>query len=492
MLRASNKINRWIAILLCGIGACGVPDAFPQTEAAPVPPPRVQTVRESEFRFRWTNPAVHRAPAAETIEAQQQEEAEVSILKPLQRTLHDFFRTGPLQLRGALSLGYEVSKVDAAAQTTSNSSSGGSFVASPSALLTFSKELGPVDVGLAYSASYLYYSDSTGSSASDPTESGLNQALRLDTGIAGLRSSLQNTVSAFAGTGEDIQTGAQTERFSISEGLNTTYQLTEFTQLAAVTSALYQTRKNDDFAVDEESVRYSAAVLANYFWTGKTTLHVELGAGAESRTIQTQQADDNSVTYLQFLVGAKYVPTGKLSLDLGVGVSARSGSLTGRDSDEGIRPAFRLGIEWVPTEKTAVALNFGYEGADIAPQFSLAVRWEPRLNTSVGLSIYQRSGISEFDSGNDEVYRGALVSLQQRFFSRIAFGLSTGIEQIDRTDTGSPVDSNNNDPYTFLAASASWSLREWASLEVYYRTSTGGSGTRAAETRGGIRLNLIF
>lgn len=467
-------------IVLAAWAIC-LPRAGAQTGTT-APPPRVQTVREAEFRSRWANPSVDRVPARETTR-EQVPGTEATVRSPLRRTLTDLFRTGPLQIRGGLGLGYEITRTE---RQTTQSSSGGAFVASPFTLLTYIREIGAIDLSAAYSAGYLYYSGSTGGQSS--SESGLNQALRVDASVPGLRSSLRNSLAATAGGGRDIDTGAQTRRVTLSEAINGTYQLTEFTQLGALASVGYQSQSRDDTGADDRSTRYAATGSASYFWTGKTTLHTEVGAGAETRSVSAQTTTDFTATYVQFLTGARYAPTGKLVLDLSVGVTARTGGITSRQSAEGVSPAFRLNADWIPTEKIASSLYFGLEGADIAPQFSLAVNWQPRLNTGLTLSVYQRSGITQFDTGSDEVTRGALVALSQRFISEIDLSLSTGLESRRRsTGSGTP----DEEPFTFVAASLGWTITRSTVLELFYRVSTGGSAF-GGETRAGIRLNLTF
>ncbi len=460
-----------------------VPDIGGAQEPATAPPPLVQTVREAEFRSRWLNPSVDRVSAAETATALR-EAAASDAAGRLRSTLHDFFKNGPLQLRGSVTVGWET------ATNRENRDSGrseSSFFGGLSSLAAYTRAIGPWDLDGAYSVGFRYYADpnysGTGRGGND-----LTQALRLEAGTAGLRSTLRNSFSATSGSGRDIQAGDERSRLTISDRLSLGYQLTEFTALSATVSGRHYQLSGGERATDESGTAAAAALRATYFWTGKTTLNAEAGTGYATR----EGVDPSTGSYLQALAGVGYVPTAKLSLGLRAGVALREVS-EGRDAGgSGLRPVFQFATVWVPTEKTAASLTLELLGNDLAPQLALAVRWQPRVNTGVQVSVYQRSGFSEFDLESDELSRGVLLAVNQRLLSKIALGLSGGVELTERARDER---AGGSEPYYFFAATAAWSLTPASSLETYYRISTDRGASPAGrewETRAGIQLSLTY
>ena len=351
-------------------------------------------------------------------------------------------------------------------------------------------------VSFRYSAGYLRYLDQNFSPAGG-TAGGLSQTAGLDVARRGSRLAFRLGASANSGSGYDIERNRQTDRTSFAEAFSTDYALTTFTRIGASLNAAHETYSNGGIGTDDSQNRWSALLFGEYVVSGKTQMRLEFGVGQESQISGEITSRDRS--YYQGLLRVKYQPSDKLTLTpaLGFGVLTQSGqaSLLDRNSD-GFRTLYSLGVDYTPTEKTAIRLFLGTEGASVQPELSLAVVWNPRANTLVNLSVYQQSGLSTIAVIPDRTRRGALLSLQQHLFQRIDTGLSIGWEKEEWNDSNAPGAGATLDPYYFAAATFAWELNPWLTWQAQSRISSGRSSTAAqnkgAESRASVSFRLTF
>ena len=451
----------------------------------------VSTVREVEFRSRWANYHVDQPRAGRTLDegmVSGEAESERGVV-PVLRSL---FRTGPIVLRGSVTSGWEYSN-EHLNTPQSRATSESSLFTAPSIAASYDREVGPWTVSFRYSAGYLRYLDQNYSPAGG-SAGGLSQTGALDVARQGSRLAFRLGVSASSGSGYDIERNAQTDRTSFAEALSADYSLTEFTRVGATLNAAREDYSNGGIGTDDSQTRWAGSIHGEYVLSGKTAMRLEFGVGQESQITGDITSRDRS--YSQDLLRVTYQPTAKLTLTpaLGFGILQQTGQIS--QTPDGFRALYSLGVDYTPTEKTAVRLFVGVEGASVQPEFSLAVAWRPRENTLVNLSVYQQSGLSTIAVIPDRTRRGALASVQQHLFQKMDAGLSIGWEQEEFNDRNAPGAAANPDPYYFLAASLSWEFNSWLTWEAQSRFSSGrGSAAaqnNAAETRASASFRLTF
>lgn len=447
----------------------------------------VSTVREVEFRSRWSNYHVDR-PRAEAPPEAGEAEPEHG-LGPMLRSL---FRTGPVVIRGSVTSGWEYSN-EQINTALSRATSESSFFTAPAVAVSYDREVGPWKVSFRYSAGYLRYLDRNFSPAGG-TAGGLSQTGALDVIRQGSRLAFRLGLSASSGSGYDIERNGQTDRTSYAEALSADYSLTEFTRIGASLNAARETYSRPGIGTEDSQQRWASAMFGEYVLSGKTAMRLEFGVGQESQLTGEVTSRDRS--YFQGLFRARYQPTAKLTLTpaIGFGVLEQTGQI-GR-TPNGFRGLYSLGADYTPTDKTAVRLFLGIEGASVQPELSLAILWRPRENTLLNLSVYQQSGLSTIAAIPDRTRRGALATVQQQLFTKIKAGLSLGWEQEEFNDSDAAGAGSNPDPYYFLATSLAWEFNSWLTWEAQTRFSSGRDSSAAqndgTETRGSVSFRLTF
>lgn len=447
----------------------------------------VSTVRELEFRSRWSNynadtPQVERTTARVNPETG---EAETGIAPKLR----SFFRTGPVALRASLTNGWEYSSGgNYLAQNQSRSRS--SFFTAPTVLAAYDREVGPWAASFRYSAGYLHYLDESYASNGGATSGGLSQTAGLSVARRGSRLTFRTEASASSGSGFDIERSQQTERTTIAGSITADYSFTEFTRAGATLIGKYQSYTGQSGGFDDTLSQWASTLFAESILTGKTGLRFELGTGQESQISGNITTRDRS--YFQGLVRMNYQPTGKLTFTpaIGFGIIDETGQTT--NTQDGFRALYSAAIDYVPTEKTAIRLFFGLEGTSSKPEISLAINWRPRENTRFNLSIYQQTGFSTILDTEERTRRGALLTGQQRLFSRLTLGVGAGWEQEEAIETNLP----DTDPYYFFATTLGWEINSWLIWQAQYRHASGrgGSfnGSSITETRASTSFQLTF
>lgn len=531
------------ARLLAGVAMAGAPLAA-QT---------VTTVRETEFRSRWVDQQVDR-PQIEVGPQIPLRDAEGDFGGGVTDTIHTLFRTGPVVFRANLNAGFEYTSQQANANFTSQPSTT-SFFAAPTVAAFYDREVGPWTVSARYSVGYIYYFDRNyvaaggnpgtpdttttvvvepertvlvrdrsrdtvefvngirvvrpgfrteriaevtdeqvipGQEARAPEDAIPSQSAGLDFRLTLSRLTIRSSGGAAFGSGFDTNRGGNQDRLTLNESLSADYQLTEYTRAGVLLSGSYESNAALGSEASDVFSRVSGSFYTDYFFTGKTRLRFELGAGQETREFASGETEER--TFSQGQVRANYVPTDKLALEasIGLGVSETTGVTT--VDDDGIRNIYSLTVNYRPTAKINVRMYLGLEATATEPEFSLAAGWSPRDTTTFSLSAYQLSGVSTLSFSQNRISRGFLASAQQRFLQRGTFAVSGGWEEYE--DLTTTAAATELEPYSFYGVSLSYEFSRWMALEALYRSSSqatsfaGAGGGR--ETRASLSLRLTF
>jgi hypothetical protein len=452
--------------------------------------PTITTVRENEFRSRWADYQVDRPPstASDTTDNDQSG----GLLSAFGRTFNDYFRTGPLQLRADLSLGWEFTNEKILRLENPHGSENSAFVG-PAIAAFYNVESGPVTISARYSIGYIYYLDQS-YLAADHNGGILSQTAGLDLSYAGSRATLRSSTSGSEGDGTDIESGAFRNRVSGGELVDTSYLVTDFTQVGASAGISDASYSGGGVAATSDFTA-TGTLFGDYVITGKSRLRLELGAGDEQQDAGAGNSTDR--TYEQALLKVNYVPSDKLTLDVGagVGVQQASGAYV---ADVGTHPVYTINARYVPTEKTSATLHFGYEGADLKPDFSLQVQWQPRPNTTVGFSAYQNNNFSTYVLAQNVTTRGVLATIQQKLYEKVELDLAGGGEETVgyAGNTSTTVTPNATAPYYFGSIALLWQFNQSFALQSYYRGYSGQVGATntglGLQSRASISLRLTF
>ena len=213
------------------------------------------------------------------------------------------------------------------------------------------------------------------------------------------------------------------DRLALSETLDGSYLLTDFTRLGATGSLAYYSYAGGG-VTDTDDLSVGSTFYGEYTITGKSRLRLELGFGDDHQSTGSAGASDRS--YEQALLKVNYVPSEKLSFDVGLGVGIQQDSgVVGQTS--GAHPVYTIDARYTPTEKISASLHFGYEGADVEPDFSLldqmaATPQHHRRPLGVPEQRFLHlPGISQ-----NLTTRGILATIQQKFFEKVEIDLGGG------------------------------------------------------------------
>ncbi len=447
----------------------------------PVGAQTVSTVRESEFRSRWTDYQVDRAK-------EKQKENETLTTADY---ISKFTQFGPLEFHGGLSSGWEYSnenyQINSNRQTTSTS-----FFLAPSLLAFYKKDIGTWSLDAQYSVGWLYYLDPNyvGSSGDITTSQTANLSLlRMND-----RVTIRSTTGASSGTGFDIERGQNTDRLSVSETFTVEYQLTDYMRTGVSGSVNYDSYSSVDGngTQDNENIRYSGSVFVDNFWTDKTAYRLEISSGGDTQ----KNGGVNGIerTYSQAVIRVNWGPTSKLAFTGSLGAGVRDQNQDSNSNQTGLRTVFSLTTVYTPSEKTSARLYFGVEGSASLPEFSLALNWHPREFTFVELSIYQQTGVTSLNTFDERLSKGVLGSFRQRLFSRLDGSISAGYEQNATVINGDV--ANEEDPYYFLSLALGWKINDYLNWQGTIRTSTrqnvSGISGSGEQTRASLSLSLTF
>lgn len=443
----------------------------------------VSTVREAEFRSRWTDFQVDK------IKAKAREDGAPDAPQTTQDFISRYTQFGPLEFHGGITAGWEYSNEQYQLNDRKNVSNTSFFLA-PSLVAIYEKELGSWTAAARYSVGWLYYLDPnySGSNGDITTSQTANLSLLRDNE----RLTVRSLTNASSGTGFDIERGAATDRVSVNESFSAEYQLAEFLR-TGISSNLgfdqYSTPGSGGGGGnlgDTASYRYAIAAFVDNFLTEKTAYRLELSAGSDVQENSTTSTDR---TYAQGIVRINWGPTAKLAFTGSLGLGVRDQTQTTSNNQNGLRSVYSLTTVYTPSEKTSIRLYLGIEGASSQPEFTLAANWHPREFTFLEMSVYQQTGLSNFTVTDERLSKGFLLSFRQRFFARIDTTLSGGYEQNATIIDGSP--SKTEDPYYFISLGLGWQLNQYLSFQSQVRTST-RRNVGVSTTSGGQQSRISF
>jgi hypothetical protein len=446
----------------------------------------VSTVRDAEFRSRWTNYQVDRT--RDTADAANEPTSNADFIAR-------FTRFGPLEIHGGLSTGWEYSNEQYQNIDQANPSDTSFFIA-PSLLLTYEKELGTWDLSARYSIGWLYYLDPNYRASNGDIST--SQTANLSLLRVNDRITIRSTTNASSGTGFDIERSQSTDRITASESFSVEYQSTDYIRVGVSGNYSYDSFSvpgnlaNSQGSPDNSTQRYAGSLYLDNFWTDKTAYRFELSAGGDTQKIGS--ATGNERTFAQGILRVNYGATSKIAFTLSAGLGVRNESQNTGNSNDGLRAVYSLTTVYTPSEKTSIRLFLGTEGSSSQPELTLALNWHPREKTFFDLSIYQQTGLATFEASNERLSRGILATFRQGFFSRFDTSLSAGYEQNASIVDGSVGDSN--DPYTFVALALGWKINDYLNWQTQLRTSSrknsAGNTSNSQQNRASMSLSLTF
>ena len=251
----------------------------------------MSTVREVEFRSRWSNYHVDQPRVEAAVDSQ------VLSVDPVENevnhVMRSLLRTGSVILRGSLTTGWETSS--RTLQATRHRDPGSSLFIAPALAASYDREVGAWTVSFRYSAGYLRYLD--GSYSSDGAgagqgSNGTSQTAALDIGRQGSRLAVRSNAYASSGSGYDIERNGQIKRTVFGEGLLAEYALTEFLHAGFTGATSHETYTTGGLGADTTVNRWAGAVYGECILTGKTTVRAEFGTGHDSQLAGQQSAFD--------------------------------------------------------------------------------------------------------------------------------------------------------------------------------------------------------
>lgn len=466
-------------------------------------PPLPMTVSDAVFRSRWIGVQVdsgHKHSAAGMLGLQ----AEPGLFAPLENfanTLRDGLTLGPLELHPGVAFGWEYSNVNSTFQPTSSSNSNSFFIA-PNLAFRYRREIGNWSVNAAYGGGFNYYLNPayTAAGTSNQRNPFFNTA-SIGIGYLATRQKIDLQLLGAYGTGLNVITGENTTTADLSANLHWEYMLTPFSNIGV--HAGYSTSLNDFLGVSNTNTNAdqsssSAAAYADWVVTDKTRLRFELSAGQDTQSLTQQSQATRS--YGQAMLSLKYKFTDKLDVDGGLGARYVKDPHTTDPKYVGLLPSAFLRGTYRPTEKTGISAGISLLGNDIRPNYNVAAFWQPRTNTSLGLSVYQGQGFSYTVAEQFQISRGAVVSINQKFFSKMDVGLSAGWQQTENLSLSqkgtAEQESGSTSSYGFTTATLQWNFADWAYWQGQFYYASGNNNTTVGEnnpeTRVTISFNLTF
>ena len=475
----------------------------------------VLTVREAEFRSRWTGPQEDRAdkpqyfePDGGLTEKEAGESAPGQTLATLSENmdrLADNFRRrlhfGPLELSLGVNSGWEYSSQSSTGET-SNSADRSSFFSSPTIAIRYEREIGPWSVAARFASGYTYYFNQDYTAAGQGGQRNpLSMTTGIDIGYNSTRLTLSLSASASTGSGYDIITGSNNWQTSASTSLSARYIITDSISTGAAASISYSKISDAQVATGQtaqpnsNTLNVGVSTFVDYLLTPKTNLRFILSAGEDLQTLQNGADEGRRFADSMLMVTYQIAP--KFSVDAGGGVGYVADQDIANPESVGFRPVYNLGISYTPTEKTYFKTSYSFQGTDIRPNFSLVAGWNARQKTRLSLSVYQNQGFSNLSTDQYNVTRGVLATISQTLIKGISLSLSGGYEQsqyVALSSTENTTATEGPPDYFLTSATISWRLREWASWQntMMVTSGQGNSSSNELQTRFSSSLNLNF
>lgn len=487
-----------------------------------------QTVGEAVFRSQWVGPQADRV-----IDESAFATDGVQPVTDWASKLHKGLYIGSLRIVTGLGAGWEYSNRSYGNSTTNQSATSSPYFA-PSLGLDYTRDFGPLALSLGYGGGLVYYLNPDYTSAQSGNQRNpFNQSFRLRLGHTGKRHEANLRATAALGQGENIEAGANTTTLNAQLAGDWSYLLNEFVSLGLYAAGDTQiTRYGDDNNSGGDAFNLRLGSAADWLYSGKTTLGVRgnltysqqsiLGtsvtAPPPAPVVDPATTTTNTSTVVvplppptyttntttsrqaaELLLTAKHSLTSKLLVTSGLGVGYVTSSGITNSAYNGFRPVYNLDIAYTPSEKTRVRAYGGLEGTAIVPDYGLQLSWRPRETSSVSLSIYQDQQFSFTTVDQYQVSRGAVATLQQRFFSKVTFTLSGGWQQTENVALSEDQQNGETTKYSFASIGIRWDLNTWLYWQASVWTSTGNAMTGSGggqddspQTIGSIGLNLIF
>jgi hypothetical protein len=475
----------------------------------------VLTVKEAEFRSRWSGPLEDRTTTPQFFEpgGGLSEEEKSSLLDDepsltsgfasnvdrMAENLKRGLRFGPLDLSLGLATGWEYSSQNSGGAAT-DFANNNSFFAAPTLGVVYDREIGVWRIASRFGAGYRYfYNQEYTAAGSGLQRNPLSLTGGFIIGYTTSRLSIDLNSSASSGSGYDIITGTNNWQTSASTSLSIRYILTEQASIGAAGSISYsrsadtQSPAAEVAQPDSNNLTTSVSTFADYLVTPKTNTRLLVSAGQELQSFESGMTEGRQ--YIDTMLQLTYQLAPKFSVDAGGGGGYVSDKNIADSKYTGWRPVYTAGINYTPTEKTYFKATFGMQGADIRPNFSLAAGWNAREKTRLSLSLYQNQGFSSLAPNQYNITRGILGTVAQKLFKGIDLSLSGGYEQSDFASlTSDSLSSASDGPadYFLTSATISWRIREWLGWQNTFMLSTGQGNQNQIQTRISTSLNLTF
>jgi len=473
----------------------------------------VLTVKDAEFRTRWTGKQVDRETTpqyflpdgglseAETgvTETSEQKANWMDTIDQMAQNLERRLRFGPLDFQLGINTGWQYSNQNSLGTQTDSSSSTSLFAAT-NAAATYEREIGMWSVSARYSAGYNYFFNQDYTAAGQGNQRNpLAMTAGIDIGYNASRLSLNLGATASSGNGFDIVSGVNNFQTAISTSLSARYVLTETFSTGAAASINYskssdaQTAPGQAAQPDSNQLTSSASIFADYLFTPKTNFRFVLSAGQDLQKLSFNA--EQGRRYFDAMLQVTYQIAPKFSIDAGGGLGYVSDQDIPDPAYTGLRPVYTGGISYTPTEKTYFKANISMQGADIKPNLSLAAGWNMREKTRLSLSLYQNQGFSSLSPDQYNITRGVLGTISQRLIKGFDLSLSGGYEQssyvgLSKIETTGAVQGPAD--YFLSSATLNWRIREWAGWQNSLMVTTGRGENSNLQTTFSSSLNFNF
>jgi hypothetical protein len=478
----------------------------------------VLTVREAEFRNRWTGQQEDRlvtpqyfAPGGGLDEDDVGElvgeeepgamENWVDSVDSMAENVQRGLRFGPLDFQIGLATGWEYSSQNSVGAGT-DFADNNSFFAAPTLGITYDREIGVWSVNARFGAGYRYYFNQDYTAAGTGVQRNpLALTLGIDIGYNTSRLSVTLSGSASSGSGYDVVSGSNNFQTSGAGALSVRYIITEEFSVGGAVSAGYtntsdaQAAEGEPTQDDTYSLNVGASLFADYLVTPKTNVRLVASVGQDSQAFAGMGAAEGR-RYFDLMGILTYQIAPKFSVDGGVGIGYVTDENIPDGKYVGFRPIYTGGINYTPTEKTYFKAKISMQGADIQPNFSLVAGWNAREKTRLSLSLYQNQGFSSLSPDQFNITRGLLGTVSQRLFKGIDFSLSGGYEQsiYEGLSNDNNLGNAEEGPADYWLANASlyWRIREWISWNNSVMITTGQGTNQNSQTTVTTSLNLNF
>ena len=475
----------------------------------------VLTLREAEFRNRWSGPQEDRVATPQYFEpgggvdddsAKSKKddavEAEPGFEESLDNMAEDIqrgLRFGPLDFQLGLSNGWEYSSQNSFGGGTDFNNSN-SFFSAPTVGILYEREVGVWNVSARYGSGYRYYYNPDYTAAGTGNQRNpLSMTGGIDLGYNTSRLSVNLNASASSGTGYDPVAGANNWQTTTSGGLSIRYIISDELSTGGAISGTYSNTADAQVAPGEtaqpnsNSLNAGASFFTDYMVTPKTNLRFVLSAGEDLQDFEGGISEGRR--YFDAMIMLTYQIAPKFSVDAGGGAGYVLDQNIPDPEYTGLRPVYNLGINYTPTEKTYFKAKFGMQGADVKPNFSLIAGWDAREKTRLSLSVYQNQGFSSLSPDQYNITRGIVGTVAQRLIKGISLSLSAGYEQSEYVSlTSEKLNNPVEGPASYWLTNASvyWRLRDWLGWQNTFQLSSGQGTSDQMQTTFNSSLNLTF